>query len=157
MRQWIGLCACLALVMFAGCSGENSHTVTTGEDGSLVGMLLLPNPQSLGIATSTDFDLTWRKGATPPSNFTVGLEELDPKEGADTTPIRTELEKVSTTHYILRPVGILGEGTFVMVRVRGAGEEERAIYLTHYSAFSGAPRQAAPADAGQDIHEVTVP
>lgn len=147
----IGL-ALMVMLLLASCGGGSSrHTVTTDEDGSMLGLLINPEPQSLGIDRNDDLFLDWPAGYTPPAQFTVSLRQV--ADDASTTAIFTNLETESTGHYILKPTSTLPEGAFLLLRIDSDREHVRAMYLTDKSAF-GMTRAAKPGEEGQAEHTV---
>lgn len=125
-RVYYGLSLFLAL-MVLGCQGETRHTVNTGENGSLNGLVLTPTPQSLHIDSGTDFSLDWQAGLTPPARFDVKLETVDTEDTR--VGINTELRTISAGHYRLEPVASLSNENFLLLTVTGAEQTVRAIYL----------------------------
>jgi hypothetical protein len=128
----------LALVLF-GCEGNSRHTVVTDEDGSMLGLVVTPEPQSLSIDRSDDFLLDWPAGYAPPSEFTITLRKVD--TDGTTEAILTDLGTISTGHYRLEPTSTLPAGTFLLLTIASDRERVRAMYLTDDDAF-GMTREA---------------
>lgn len=143
----LGVALCLA-----GCSGERTHDVVTPGDGSLRGLELSPEPQTLSISTGEEFYLDWRDGYEPPSEFHVTLRSIDPD--GSTTAIYTDLRTFSTGHYRLEPTMSLPAKTFLLLQVTGAGETVRAMYLTEEGGYFGLEKRSE--GKGQAEHTVKV-
>lgn len=149
-RVCYGLSLLLALLVL-GCQGDTRHTVNTGENGSLDGLALTPTPQSLHIASGTDFYLDWQAGYTPPAHFEVKLETVNTEDTR--VGINTELHTISTGHYRLEPVVSLTDDNFLLLTVTGAEQTVRAMYLVDPD--RGAPR-APSTTPGAIEHTVRV-
>lgn len=152
MRILLVVVALFVLLLLLGCHGESRHDVTTGLNGTLDGLVLTPDPQSLGLPTDTEFLLDWKTGYAPPSTFQVSLKKIDPN--GTTGAVLTELDTLSVGHYRLCPTSNLSSQTFYLLQVTGAGQSVRAIYLTGGVALQlGAP---AATRGGEATHIVTV-
>lgn len=141
--------AALALIL-AGCGGSSRTTINTGVNGSMLGLVITPEPQSLGIDRGDDFYLDWPTGYEPPSSFTVSLRKVN--TNASTEALFTEVDTFSTGHYRVRPTSTLPSGTFIMLRVVSDRETVRVMYLTDDSAFP----MTRKANAGEGQAETTI-
>ena len=150
-RFVILIAATAVFLLLAGCGGEQRHGVYTGEDGSLEGLVITPEPQSLGIDTGEVFLLDWRTGYDPPAEFTLSLRQVYPD--GTTEPIYTELEEIDVGHYRLEPTWYLPTETFVLLTITGDGARTRAMYLTERSSIYDT--KARRNDCGQAEHTVT--
>lgn len=145
------LLAVSLVVLFAGCGGSSRHTVVTEEDGSMLGLVVTPEPQALGIDRGDDFYLDWPAGYAPPREFTVRLRQVD--TDATTEAVFTDLHTISTGHYRLSPTSTLPAGAFLLLTIISDREAVRAMYLTDDDAF-GVTRVAKPGEEGQEEHIV---
>jgi len=146
--------ALILLMYLVGCSGgDGQHSVSTGQNGSLSGMVLTPTPQSLGIGVDSNFYLDWRDGTFPPKSFAVSVQAVDNTDTAK--EVLTRIDMLSRGHYRIVPVENLPTKTFVMVTVNGSGQSVNAIYLTAPSA-PNLPQKAF-VSPGDGKHIVTVP
>jgi hypothetical protein len=152
MRTILLSLALIALaVVLAGCGGSSRTTINTGTNGSMLGLVITPEPQSLGIDRGDDFFLDWPAGYEPPSSFTVSLRQVD--TDATTEAIFTEVDTYSTGHYRVRPTSTLPAGTFLLLRIVSDRETVRAMFLTDDSGF--AMTRKANIGAGQAEHTIT--
>jgi hypothetical protein len=138
MRWSIGIMALLALAWVAGCMEHASHTLSTGEHGSLRGLAYSPVPQSLHVDPEAIFEFGWQDGYEPPPEFTVALYEL--RRDGDRAPIVTRLEQTCTAKYRLEPVDLVPERTFLLLKIRSDEDEVRVIYLTTDGEYARTPR-----------------
>ena len=125
----LGMVLCGLLCWVPGClDGSSSHNVDTGGNGTLDGLYLTPEPQTLDVALDDEFDLNWDYGYLPPDVFTVKLQSVD-SDGTKNA-IYTKLEKIAIDHYRLVPSWSLPTRTFLLLTISGAGQTVHAIYLT---------------------------
>jgi hypothetical protein len=144
--------ALAAIVLLGGCHGETHHEVTTETYGTLEGLVITPEPQTLEISTGTEFELDWEYGTYPPKTFSVELDRVSAdgsKQG-----ILTDLHKLGNGHYRLEPIVSLPEETFLLLRVTSSYQEERAIYLTD-SVFNATKTPGGEPGRGKIEHIVT--
>ncbi len=146
MMRWVlGILLLPALVWVGGCMGHDSHTLTTGEHGSLRGLAYNPAPQSLHVDPDACFDFGWQDGYDPPAEFTVSLSVL--KADGSRTPIVTRLEQTCTAKYRLEPVDLVPEETFLLLKIRCDEDEVRIVYLT---TTGGCDRKARGGDGAAE-------
>lgn len=150
MRIFCASLLAIFLLLLVGCDGETRHDVVTGEDGTLFGMSIYPDPQSLNVDTSDDFYLEWEPGYYPPNEFTFTLEQVN--DDGSVRYVLTELTQLSIRRYRFTPVN-LPPRAFLLLTVHGAGESVKAMYLTKNTLLLAPPR-AVPADAKPE-HVVT--
>lgn len=124
------LAAVLFLPLFIGC-GSSSHDIYTGGYGTLEGLEITPEPQTLDVETDEVFYLDWRYNYEPPEEFTISLKAI--YADGTTEAILTEFEDLDPDdpgHYRLEPSWYLPEGTFLLLTVTSDDERVRAMYLT---------------------------
>ena len=139
MYRFLLLAAALALLLpvLCGCDGSSRHDVETGGYGTLRGLEITPEPQTLGLRTDKVFYLDWNRGYEPPNQFTVSLKTIS--EDGTTSPVYTrliDLDPARPGHYRLEPSWYLPTGTFLLLTVTSYGERVRAMYLTESSSYA---------------------
>jgi len=153
MRKFFVPLAAVLLLIFVGCTGESRHYIDTGGSGSLAGLVITPEPQSLGIGTDEVFYLDWEPGYEPPPELTISLRSVDPDN--TTSAILTDLTDLDPSHpghYRLEPTWYLPTSTFLLLTVSGAGERTRVMYLTEPSSIFSPNTRRLP--GGQEEHTV---
>lgn len=141
----------ILLALLSGCEGETRHDIHTGGNGTLLGLVISPEPQSLDVPTDQVFHLDWVNGYEPPQEFTVSLKAIHADGSTD--PILTTLDEIDPGHYRLEPTFYLSTETFLLLTVSTTDERQRAIYLTQSSsAFDTKTMRRA---GGQAEHTVT--
>ncbi|MEI6519392.1 MAG: hypothetical protein WCO98_05050 [bacterium] len=150
--KWFAFIGLLIVLLLCGCTQDGTlrHDVNTGSNGSLDGLSITPAPQSLGIATDTEFYLDWAVNTSPPSTFTVTLRKIE--KNGDTHLVRTVLDTLSTGHYRLYKDWNLDTQSFYMLEIIGGGKQVRTIYLT--GGTSGAQKRNSGEEKGEETHEV---
>lgn len=151
MRILCTLFVIAGLALLFGCDGEPRHDIATGEDGSLLGMYITPEPQSLYVDTGDEFFLEWDRGYLPPREFTFTVEQVD-SDGA-THRLNTEYTKLGTGKYKFDPNG-LPSGTFLLLTVSANHEVVKAMYLTDDALYAPAMSRTAPADTNMKNTQV---
>ncbi len=150
MRWLFGL---VLVLLLCGCNqdGDLRHDINTGSSGSLDGLVITPDPQSLGIATDTEFYLDWSAGTTPPSTFTVTLRKIE--NTGQTQLVRTILNTLSTGHYRVYKDWKMGSQSYYMLEIIGGGKTVRSIYLTGGTAAQS--RDAGTGvEKGEEVHTI---
>jgi len=145
--------AAVLVLIFAGCQGETRHDIDTGGSGSLAGLVVTPEPQTLGISTDEVFYLDWQSGYEPPAQLTVTLRSVDSDNTTSSIyTVLDDLDPENPGHYRLEPSWYLATGTFLLLTVSGDGERMHAMYLTEPSSlFSTTTRRRA---GGQEEHTI---
>ena len=149
------LAAVLFLPLVIGCEGSSRHVIDTDGYGTLAGLEITPEPQSLGIGTDKVFYLDWRSGYDPPEEFTVSLRAV--YEDGSTEPIYTsfqDLDPYNPGHYRLEPSWYLPTGTFLLLSVVSPDERVRAMYLTEASTLYDTKTQRN--ENGKEEHTIVL-
>jgi len=151
------LIAIMLAMVLLGCQGDVQHHVVTDSSGSLTGMVVSPEPQSLNIDHSADFFLDWDYGYAPPSTFDVKLEKVSPD--GSVSPVLTVKERLSAGHYRFAPSVSLPAESFFLFTVSGNNKTARAMYHTKTGwLLNSSPRVSAiPGEEGKAIHTITEP
>jgi hypothetical protein len=152
MRMIVVVLGVLVLgLLLLGCEGETRHTVATGEHGSLYGLLITPEPQSLSVDLDGSFYLDWEPGTEPPSTFEVALRKVN--ADGDLDPVLTTRTDLSTGHYRFNPSGYLPTRTFLLLTVtdQHTGERVRAMFLTENNYL---PLTRGLEGEGQAVHVI---
>ena len=140
----------LLLPILPGCEGAGRHDVYTDEYGTLRGLEITPEPQSLSIDTSDVFYLDWQYGYDPPEEFTVSLREVH--ADGTTDPLYTVFDEIAVGHYRLAPSWYLAPETFLLLTVSDSEDRVRAVYLTESSGIVYTPTRRH--EGGEAEHTV---
>lgn len=154
VRYIIVLLAVVPLLFLVGCEGETKHSITTGGQGTLAGLIVTPEPQTIGIETDSVFYLDWEPGYGPPPELTISLKSVDPDN--TTRPVLTELTNLDPDdpgHYRLEPSYYLPTETVLLLTVSGGGERQRSMYLTEPDSLYSTTTRRLP--GGQAEHTIT--
>ena len=127
-----------ALALFlCGCGGATRHTVETGGQGSLQGLVFEPPDHSRHVDTDIDPEIYWSSGYKPPSRITVSLKRID--EYGDLESVNTKLKQLGENRWRLVVLGMLNEGTVYTLIVRDdtRGEQVEAWFMTRKARVGG--------------------
>jgi len=153
LKYFIPVLAAALLLFFAGCVGEEKHSIDTGGQGTLAGLVVSPEPQSIGIDTDEVFYLDWEPGYEPPPELTISLKSVDPDN--TTWPVYTvltDLDPANPGHYRLEPSYYLSTETVLLLTISGGGERQRSMYLTESSSIFSTNTRRVP--GGQAEHTI---
>lgn len=140
------------IFLLVGCGGSRRHTVVTEGQGSLLGLRFIPLDHSLNGDVDTDPEIFWEGAFTPPSQFTVSLNRIDPSGDLEGVP--TQLKRVGEKHWKLEVVGSLEEATFYAIVVRTEREQGEAWFLTESSPFRSRSTSPKIPKSGTTEHRI---
>jgi len=152
-KYFIVLVTAGLLLFLAGCVGEEKHSIITGGQGTLAGLVVTPEPQTIGIETDDVFYLDWEPGYEPSPELTVSLKSVDPDN--TTRPVLTvltDLDPEHPGHYRLEPSYYLPTETLLLLTISGGGERQRAMFLTESSSIFSTTTRRLP--GGQAEHTI---
>lgn len=153
MRSWFVLLILTLLfaLVLTGCEGSGAahHDVVTDAHGSLYGMTISPDPQTLGIPVSTDFLVSWQHDTYPPNSFQVSLYSVDTDNHLE--EIYTDFTELGPGSYKLAPTHNLPDKSFLLLTISGGGETQDSIFLTDSTNNAPAKLSVGP---GQATHVV---
>ncbi|MHB0936504.1 MAG: hypothetical protein ACYDCO_08585 [Armatimonadota bacterium] len=153
LKYFIPLAAAALLLFLAGCVGEEKPSVITGGQGTLAGLVVTPEPQTIGIETDDVFYLDWEPGYEPPPELTISLKSVDPDNSTwPVLTVLTDLDPANPGHYRLEPSYYLPTETVLLLTVSGGGERQRAMYLTESDSIFSATTRRLP--GGQAEHTI---
>lgn len=124
-RLFLFLALAVLTVTIVGCGSHSSQTITTGGDGSLEGVQIIPRDGDRDVPVDTWIRVYWPRGYDPPVQFTFRLRVY---RGSSVSTYKHNSDQENDWQF--EPASNLSDDTRYIIELEAGDESDSATFWT---------------------------